>query len=572
MKVDLLIKNAKIFNSTYKRFYDGYLTVLDGRIYHATEGEAPVNLTADEVIDAGGQHLVPGLIDIHMHIESSMASPLPFGYHLSTCGVTTIVAEPHEIANVTGVEGIKAMLAAGEGADIDIYFGVPSSVPSTDATLETAGEEIGEAEVEALLKEPGALCLGEIMNGRAVIGEGDSKSKRLIKLVHEKAPNFPIEGHCPRLVGEDLIRFLYMGVDSDHTEHTLDEIKQRYFYGMCVQLQHKMMRREIIEYVAENDLCEGTVLVTDDVMADKLVRDGHLNHIVAKAIELGLTPEQAVYCATATPAARMRLYDRGRIRPGLKADFVILKDLNHFVADKTFKNGKLVYDAEVGYNPPAAKKAFPEHFYKTMKLNAPKAEDFAVPTQAEGAAKCRVIVVDPARTQTSEKIVEVPVKDGKLDWQSAGLKLTICFERHGKTDGGRGVALMDGSIINRGAIASSVAHDHHNLMVMGANPEDMEIAARWVINAGGGMVCVLDGEVIGGIELPVVGLLSERPLKEFAADTEGVTKAMGELGYRHMSPIMSFCTISLPVSPAFKLTDKGIVDVVNGRIVPLVVE
>ncbi|MCL2367645.1 MAG: amidohydrolase family protein [Oscillospiraceae bacterium] len=572
MFVDLLIKNAKIFNSTYRKFYDGYLSVLDGRIYHALSGEPPDHIEAKEVIDAGGRHVVPGLIDIHMHIESSMVTPIPFGSYLCTRGVTTVVAEPHEIANVKGMEAIRAMLKAGEGADIDIFFGVSSSVPSTDETLETTGGVIGEAELRELLQEPTAVCLGEVMNTRAVIEAGDNPTKRMIRLTQELAPHLPIEGHCPRIVGEDLVRYVYMGVDSTHTEHTLDETAQRYFAGMFIELQRKTLTPDISAHVIENDLFEMTALVTDDVMTDRLVREGHLEAIVVQAMEQGFTPEQAIYCATATPATRMRLHDRGRLRPGLLADIVILDDLRRFQVHKTIKSGRLAYDADVGYTPPLPKKTFPESFYHTMQLITPTAADFTVPCEAPGPVKVRAIEVKPDRTQTPAQIVEVPVKDGKLDWQSAGLKLALCFERHGKTKGGRGVGFMTGTTIQRGAVATSYAHDHHNLLVVGANPADMEQAAKWVIEAGGGMACVENGKLLGSVALPVAGLLSEEPVTEVAAGIDAVTKAMEDLGYENNCPIMSLCTTTLPVTPELKLTDKGLVDVMNGKIVPLIVE
>lgn len=568
-KVSLLIKNAKVFNSYLKKFIPADVSVRDGKFYYI-DREQSQPFAADEVLDAKGMYMIPGLIDIHMHIESSMMTPGPFGNCLAEYGVTTIVSEPHEIANVKGMRGILEMISAAKDTPIDIYYGIPSSVPSTSEELETTGGVIDFASMKHLLEEKDVVCVGEIMNYRQIIRENDLEISRFLDYLRSERLGYVIEGHCPSLTGLDLAKFLYLGINGDHTEHTLEEVRQRIENGMFFEMQDKMLKEDVIAYIRDNHLFEYVSFVTDDTMADTLFEEGQLNAVVEKAIRKGFPLEQAIYCATYTPSRRMHLYDRGAIAPGLIADFQLLADPACLRPEYVYKNGAVIYSGEKGVTARAAHR-FPEDFYHSVTLPPLTAEDFSV-SAPEGVSSVtvRAIEVSRERTQTKEVSVTMPVRDGKICWQGSGCLLAMVIERHGK-NGNIGYGFLTGDCLKEGAAATTYCHDHHNLLVAGANPEDMQIAVRRIRELNGGFLTVKDGHILAELALPVAGLLSETSLADTAKDLGAVRRSLEELGYVHYNPIMSFGTLGLPVSPALKITDKGLVDVKESKIVPLII-
>lgn len=568
-KVSLLIKNAKVFNSYLKKFIPADVSVRDGKFYYI-DREQSQPFAADEVLDAKGMYMIPGLIDIHMHIESSMMTPGPFGNCLAEYGVTTIVSEPHEIANVKGMRGILEMISAAKDTPIDIYYGIPSSVPSTSEELETTGGVIDFASMKHLLEEKDVVCVGEIMNYRQIIRENNLEISRFLDYLRSERPGYVIEGHCPSLTGLDLAKFLYLGINGDHTEHTLEEVKQRIENGMFFEMQDKMLKEDVIAYIRDNHLFEYVSFVTDDTMADTLFEEGQLNAVVEKAIRKGFPLEQAIYCATYTPSRRMHLYDRGAIAPGLIADFQLLADPACLRPEYVYKNGAVIYSGEKGVTARAPHR-FPEDFYHSVTLPPLTAEDFSV-SAPEGVSSVtvRAIEVSRERTQTKEVSVTMPVRDGKICWQGSGCLLAMVIERHGK-NGNIGYGFLTGDCLKEGAAATTYCHDHHNLLVAGANPEDMQIAVRRIRELNGGFLTVKDGHILAELALPVAGLLSETSLADTAKDLGAVRRSLEELGYVHYNPIMSFGTLGLPVSPALKITDKGLVDVKESKIVPLII-
>lgn len=568
-KVSLLIKNAKVFNSYLKKFIPADVSVRDGKFYYI-DREQSQPFAADEVLDAKGMYMIPGLIDIHMHIESSMMTSGPFGNCLAEYGVTTIVSEPHEIANVKGMRGILEMISAAKDTPIDIYYGIPSSVPSTSEALETTGGVIDFASMKHLLEEKDVVCVGEIMNYRQIIRENDLEISRFLDYLRSERPGYVIEGHCPSLTGLDLARFLYLGINGDHTEHTLEEVRQRIENGMFFEMQDKMLKEDVIAYIRDNHLFEYVSFVTDDTMADTLFEEGQLNAVVEKAIRKGFPLEQAIYCATYTPSRRMHLYDRGAIAPGLIADFQLLADPACLRPEYVYKNGAVIYSGEKGVAARAPHR-FPEDFYHSVTLPPLTAEDFSVlAPEGVSSVTVRAIEVSRERTQTKEVSVTMPVRDGKICWQGSGCLLAMVIERHGK-NGNIGYGFLTGDCLKEGAAATTYCHDHHNLLVAGANPEDMQIAVRRIRELNGGFLTVKDGHILAELALPVAGLLSETSLADTAKDLGAVRRSLEELGYVHYNPIMSFGTLGLPVSPALKITDKGLVDVKESKIVPLII-
>ncbi|TVX88442.1 adenine deaminase [Paenibacillus agilis] len=589
MQIDLLITDVHVFNIYMKRFIAGNVAVLDGRfLYIGARGKE--TFEAKEIVEGNGQHLIPGLIDIHLHIESSMITPATFSHGIIQNGVTTVVSEPHEMANVFGLEGVQEMIRASEGCAADILYAIPSSVPATP--LETTGGSIEISDIDKLLQDERVVCLGEIMNSVDVLRDPDCKTNQILNHIRTNHPHLVIEGHTPKkLVDLELARFMFAGVDSDHTEQEVDSMLDRMRNGMFVEIQEKAMRPEIMRILIEEDIADLFCFVTDDVMADSFVADGHLNHLVRKAIAMGMSPERAIYCTTYTPAQRMRLYDRGSIAPNKLADFVLLSDLSTFHIDAVYKRGRRIYDANHLVKQERVEGQFPSHFYQSVKLSPLQEGDFTVVvTGANGSAgadnaagarteqvangvhKCRVMEVSNGTTTTKELHREVEVQDGVLQWERAeGLGLVATFERYGR-NGNRAYGLITGSTIKRGAIATTYSHDNHNLLVVGHNAADMTLAANTVIADQGGFCVVADGHVLARVPLPVGGILSEEPLDTFGLAVKRLREAMESLGYDHYNPIMSISTHSLPVSPALKLTDLGLIDVHAGTIVPLLVE
>ncbi|WP_289301229.1 adenine deaminase C-terminal domain-containing protein [Sporofaciens musculi] len=568
--VSLLIKNAKVFNTYLKKFISGDVSVKDGRFYYI-DREQNTPFHAEVVLDAQGKYMIPGLVDIHMHIESSMMTPEPFGNCVAAYGVTTIVSEPHEMANVKGTRGILEMISAAKNAPIDIFYGIPSSVPSTDERLETTGGIIDCNAMKHLLCEEDVVCVGEIMNYRQIIKENNLEITKFLKYLRQEHPGYVIEGHCPSLLNLELAKFLYLGIDGDHTEHTLEEVKQRIENGMFFEIQDKMLKPKVLEYICENQLYEYCGFVTDDTMADVLYEKGQLNYVVQQAIEVGFPLEMAIYCATYTPSRRMHLYDRGTIAPGKLADFVLLDSPSVMKPSYVYKNGVQIFnrkdrqEASISYQ-------FPEDFYQSVRMKPVNLQDFRVMADTDKEeVTVRVIEVHPDRTQTTEKLVTMPVRDHMLDWEKSGCLLAMVLERHGK-NGNIGYGFITGSCLKEGTVATTYFHDHHNLFVAGDRPMDMLLAVRRLQELQGGFLTVKDGRILAELKLPVCGILSEKGVRDTALGLKAIRESLEELGYRHDNPIMSLGTLGLPVSPALKLTDKGLVDVKRSAIVPLIVE
>lgn len=569
-KIDLLIRNVRVLNSYFKTFDAADVWVKAGKILYIDRAHTGC-CQAERQVDGGGRWMVPGLIDIHMHIESSMMTPAAFCDRLVQCGVTTIVSEPHEMANVGGVQGVLDMIRAGENSPIDIFYGIPSCVPSTNPTLETTGGTIGCADMERLRQNPAVACVGEVMNYRQIIQENDLEIGKFLKKLRKTDRLFPIEGHCPALVDLDLAKFLYLGINGDHTEHSLEELRQRFAGGMFVEIQEKMLHPEVLAFIRTHNLYEYFCFVTDDVMADTLCTQGHLDVLVRKAIAAGFDPAQAIYNATYTPARRMNFFDRGALDPGKKADFLLLDELDAFSIAATYKDGVCLYEKDGPVRSWNTGTGFSGAYYHSIHLKPQDEAAFAVhaPVQ-EGTVRVRVIALRDGSTKTEERIVEMPVRGGLVQWEQSGCLLAAVFERYGK-GGGVGLGFVTGDCHKRGAVATSYAHDCHNVLVAGANAKDMALAVNRLIELQGGMVVADGGRVQAELQLNIGGILSGSPADEIGAALGRVRAAMEEQGYRHYNPIMSFCTLTLPVSPALKLTDKGLIDVKTASVVPLFV-
>ena len=614
MRADFVIKNAWVF-MTYRQCFEKRDVAVAGESFYCVS--PAISYPGVREVDGTGKYLIPGLIDIHMHIESSMTHPQEFSRITLPYGVTTVVADAHEIANVFGMEGILCFMA--QRTPQDIFYAIPSSVPATNERLETAGGFMGETEVRRLAQDGRVLCLGEVMNFKDLTGDGDTLIKRLIRCCRETDRNMRIEGHCPALSGEDLCRFIYEGVDADHTQQTAESVLEKTDLGMFLELQLKSLTEDVVKAVCENGLYENVALVTDDTMPDRLLQ-GQLNRIVEAAVQAGMPVEKAIYCATFTPARRMHLDDRGMIGPGKLADFVVLNNLESFAPEAVFKSGKCVFEAEKAAgawsgaesrkdggesggdagggdlggcvirsgaaDSDACKESgdavigsaagdccaavFPPHFYHSVHCKKAEPGDFVLRVKRPCAAvRVNVMKIRTFGTFTEQVPRTLPVKDGEICWQGSGLTLAALFERYGK-NGNISYGLVEGAFKERGAAATTWSHDSHNLLVLGTDAQDMCAAQNRVLEMQGGYVAAEGGRVTAEAGLPVGGIISDGPVEALAAELGRVREAMRRLGYENNNEIMSMSTLCLPVSPSLKLTDFGLLEVKTQRQVALV--
>jgi len=564
MKIDLLLINANTYNVFLRKWLLRDVAVLAGKILYVGDS-SDKGFKPSLRVDCEGRPLIPGMIDIHLHIESSYCSPFQFSRAVLNRGVTTVVSEPHEMANVFGKTGIEEMIRLSTGCDADIFYGVPSSVPSTDKMIETTGGTITPQDGSDLFDRfPEIICVGEVMTYSSLLKGDVSKTREFLGALKKKNLLPAVEGHCPRIVGLDLARVMYEGIDSDHCLQEADGMRQRFEQGMFVELQYKSLNKEIINVLKEGHFTGLYSFVSDDVAPDILVRQGHLDGIVRKALALGLSLEEAVTASSFAPAKRIGFRDRGAISPGMKADFILLKDKNrNFEMLKIFKNGKeWIKDSHKNQNI-----SFEKRFKKSIHLDPSTLPDemFVLRTSLElSRIKVRTIDKNEIDTYTREGILELPVRDGKVEWMNKECNLILVIDRYtGKGVYSRGI--LKGSFFKGGAMATSHAHDSHNLLMAGDNPLDLKIARDWVIHHQGGICVCSKGEVLASLALPVGGILSEKPLEELSEKMILISDSMRSLGFLNPNPLMSFSTLTLAVSPEIKITDKGIIRTEDGK-------
>lgn len=555
MNLDMIIRNARVYNSFTQSFAEKDVAIKNGRFVWIHDEIAE---EAEVILDAKGKTMIPGLVDIHMHIESSMSVPTRFSDTVLFHGTTTVVADPHEIANVFGLEGIKEYISSETA--LDIFYGIPSSVPSTNPDLETTGGMIGIEEVKELLKNEKVRCLGEVMNFQDVCFHEDSRAYQIVETCKKERFDLPLEGHCPKISGKDLAAFIARGITADHTQQSAESVDEKIEAGMFLEIQRKSITPEVIERLVEKQAYEYFCFATDDVMPDQLCQ-GHLNELVKLAVELGMSFEKAIYCATFTPSRRMHLEDRGAISPGRIADFILLEDDELFTISEVYKNGKKVHKEN-------KKEHFPEHFYHSVRCKKAEQSDFEIRLNGKKAL-CNIIETNPHGTFTKRVQEILPIENGILQLKENAL-ITV-YERYGK-NGNFAHALVKNTLKKKGAVATTWAHDHHNLMVLGNDAEDMQLAQHTLLKMQGGMVVVENGKVLAKVQLEIGGIVSALPIEELGRQLAEVREAMHFLGYENKNVIMSFSTLALLVTPGCKVSDKGMIDTVNQRIIPMVEE
>jgi adenine deaminase len=510
-------------------------------------------------LTVAGRYILPGFIDGHLHLESSMLTLRELARALLPLGTTTVVADPHEIANVWGARGLDYLLRASEGLPVDFFFMLPTCVPASP--LETSGARLEAADLEQYRSLPQVVGLAEVMNFPGLVA-GDPGLLAKLALF----PRGPVDGHAPLLSGKALNAYRLTGIGSDHECTRLAEAREKLELGFYLMLREGSLAKnlaDLLPAVTPASL-RRTMLVTDDSHPEDLARSGHLNHLLRQAVSRGLDPMAAVTMVTLNPAEYFRLWDRGAVAPGLAADLVMVEDLREFRIDKVLKNGRLLVDqGRAVAAPEVSPQPAPTSAMQVKDLNL---ESFSPP--AAGRV-IKVIGLIPGQLLTEKRLLPAPVRDGRLAADPAQdlLKLAVVERHHGT--GNLGLGLVQGFGLPQGALASSVAHDSHNIVVVGASEVDMLQAVRHLVDLGGGMTVVAGGRVLADLALPIAGLISPLSLEEVAAAYSQLKKAYHGLGGALPDPFMALSFLALPVIPALKLTDLGLVDVDRFQIVPL---
>ena len=554
---DLVLKNARIVNVFTKEIESGDVAIKDGYIVGIGEFDG------EEEIDIGGRIICPGLIDGHIHIESSMISPSEFAGAVAPHGTTAVIADPHEIANVAGEEGIRYMLEASAGLPVDIFFMLPSCVPATP--LDESGAELSADELEPFYKEERVAGLAELMNSFGTV-RADEEIIRKIQGANSYGKR--IDGHAPFLTGKDLNAYITAGVRSDHECSSAEEAIEKLKLGQYIMIREGTAARnlEALLPLFDDKYCDRCMLVTDDKHGSDLIDNGHIDYIIRKAIRAGKDPLNAIKMATLNAAIYFGLKDRGAIAPGYIADIIVLSDLEEFTVEKVFKNGRLTVDGGKNVraikSPLIDKEKYPCVF-NSFNLREIKPSDLEI--RDEGTKK-RVIKVIPGQILTEELIVESSSKQAEPDKDI--IKLAV-IERH-KGTGHTGVGFVSGYGLKKGAIASSVAHDSHNLIVAGCTDGDMALAANTVRENGGGLAVICDGKVLSSLPLPIGGLMCEMNVNEVEDILRVMKEQARQLGVNEgIDPFMTLAFTALPVIPKLRLLTQGVVDVDKQSYVPV---
>jgi len=569
-KLTLLIKNANLLNVYTGETYEAAIGVYKKRIvYVGPDSGAPA---ASNSIDARGLTAIPGLIESHMHVESSMVTPSRFAEAALPHGLTTAFADPHEIANVMGKAGVKAMVEDSRGLPLKLYFYAPTCVPESKAV--TSGAELTPEDIEEMLGWEGVWGLGEVMDYPAVLN-GSRKISRILDSAATR--DVVIDGHAPLLSGRRLNAYIASGAEADHENFTVETTMEKLRLGMYVKLRgpYVLDAQRFTDALKTIPHPYNLIFCTDDVMPDNLARLGHLDYACRAFMQAGMDPVEVVRSATLRPALHMRMPHLGGIAPGRIADILLLEDLKKFTINLVIANGVPV--AKDGRLLVQIKKRILDGpARRTMKLGPLGIEDFRVdPPMRNGPVYVNTVDFGESNHEDKGKAfaemiltrlskAKVNVVNGKLSLGETAL--VFVFERHGK-NGGKAFGFVR-NLIKNGALATTVAHDAHNLLVVGTNPEDMCTAANLVIRSGGGIAAVRGKETLARIKLPIAGLMSDRSLIEVSKDMDNLRRAfktMGVLDHPYM-PLPSL--LALSVIPHARITDKGIFDVDRQRFVP----
>ncbi len=512
-------------------------------------------------IDGRHRFAAPGLIDSHMHLESSMMTPAQFAAAVLPLGTTSVAADPHEIGNVLGVDGVKIICDQVKVLPLHVYMMAPSTIPSAPG-FEKSGAVISGKEITKMLAFSGVHGLGEVMDFFGVT-DCDPKMMGVIEAARKK--DVLLDGHTPLLKGKELQAFIASGIDCDHTYMDVEIVKEKLRLGMCVQIQERFLTQELTAYLNHYPVQNRIMLVTDDVAVNRLATNGHLNALIKKAIVLGLETKKAYRYATINAAEHLRLYHRGAIAPGRRADLILLDSMEEALPALVVSDGKVV--AENGHLTISLPKyKFPRKVFHSIHIRPVQERDFEIPCQSPKAL-VNVIVHDgkTSRTRLEQKICDA--ENGVLKPENL-VKMVVLNRYHANNN--RGLALLGNLSGFRGAIATTYAHDCHNLTVYASNDFDLCLAVDTIVSTGGGLVAVQDGQVLCSIPLPIAGLMCEDDFKTLAKKFNDFNRISKKMGLNHEEPLIFLTLMPLAVIPDVRLTDMGIVDVRNKTFLPLV--
>ena len=544
---DLVVRGGRVLSVFTREWLEVDVAVADGWIAGLGEYDGR------DVVDATGRYVVPGFIDAHMHLESTKLLPDEFARLVLPLGTTAVVLDPHELANVLGTDGVHWLLDACEGLPLDYYFMASSSIPAS--IFESPRRPLLSGDLESLLRRRRVIGLAEMMNFPGVINADESELEKL-----RLATRVHVDGHAPGVRGKALNAYAAAGIRSDHEALTVEEGRERLRDGMWLLIREASMARNLqallplVQEFGTNRIA----FCTDDRDPEDIAENGHINGMVRVAVAKGVAPEDAIVLATLNPATWHRLWHLGAIAPGYQADILVLPDLDGFQPDVVLKAGRPVEEIP--------RPEVPE-WVKHSVRNRPVAEsDFRIPWEG-GAA--RVIGLVPDQVVTENLVEEPATADGAaVADPGRDLAKIAVIERHLGT-GRIGLGFVRGSGLERGALASTVAHDAHNIVVVGMSDQDMAGAVQRLGELGGGIVVVDTGEITAELPLPVAGLLADAPLSDVIEQSLACNDAARALGWSGATPFLTLSFLALSVIPSLKITDRGLVDVDRFELVPL---
>ena len=544
-KADLVLKNAKYLNVFSNEFLCGDIAVANGLIAGVGKYDGKTE------IDVSGKLVLPGFIDAHIHLESSMVTPAEFAKAVVAHGTTTVITDPHEIANVMGIDGVEYMIQASQNLPIDVHFMMPSCVPATE--IDESGAELDCKDIDLYLDNKKVLGLAEMMNYVGVIN-GDKNV--LSKIVTSQAHHKKIDGHAPELSGNDLNAYIAAGVYSDHECSTFENALEKLRKGQFIMIREGTAAHNLkaLMPLLTQQYYARCMFATDDKHPSDLLYGGHIDYIVKQALKNGADPIVALKTATHHAARYFLLNNKGAIASGYLADIVVVDNLEDFNVETVFKRGKLVFDGEVkDFSAPTVDEKLAEKCFDTFHLDSVTPSSFKV----EGKLGLIGLVGGELLTRN------LGTAD-KIDVENDILKIA-CIERHKGTNH-IGVGYVKGYSLKSGAVATSVAHDSHNIITVGCNDDDIAVAVNAIRDSKGGIAVVENGKIKALLELPIAGLMSDEPLTTVNEKLENAKLSAYELGAdKSIDPFMTLSFLSLPVIPSLRITTKGVFDAENWK-------
>lgn len=544
-KADLVLKNAKYLNVFSNEFLSGDIAVANGLIAGVGKYDGKTE------IDVSGKFVLPGFIDAHIHLESSMVTPAEFAKAVVAHGTTTVITDPHEITNVMGIDGVEYMIQASQNLPIDVHFMMPSCVPATE--IDESGAELDCKDIDLYLDNKKVLGLAEMMNYVGVIN-GDKNV--LSKIVTSQAHHKKIDGHAPELSGNDLNAYIAAGVYSDHECSTFENALEKLRKGQFIMIREGTAAHNLkaLMPLLTQQYYSRCMFATDDKHPSDLLYGGHIDYIVKQALKNGADPIVALKTATHHAARYFLLNNKGAIASGYLADIVVVDNLEDFNVETVFKRGKLVFDGEVkDFSAPTVDEKLAEKCFDTFHL------DSVTPSSFKVDGKLGLIGLVGGELLTRN----LGTAD-KIDVENDILKIA-CIERHKGTNH-IGVGYVKGYSLKSGAVATSVAHDSHNIITVGCNDDDIAVAVNAIRDSNGGIAVVENGKIKALLELPIAGLMSDEPLTTVNEKLENAKSSAYELGAdKSIDPFMTLSFLSLPVIPSLRITTKGVFDAENWK-------